>query len=239
MRIPAQELEQVVITRLQHFLTQGTELFKLVDSHGLTDTHALDTVLKTALKTAESLDINNFPQASELIKTLQSLAEHMIVSSNELTITLKFDQLIAEARTASHAPASVWECCDWRNLRYKITLPVTLKRSGLNVRLIVQAQEYEIKRNADVRLVKLLSRAHHYFNLLTAGKVNSFKEIGILEKLSSSHVSRVTLLAFLSPEIVKGILEGKHPPSLTSDNLMKNLPLPTDWTEQKQVLGFH
>ena len=132
-----------------------------------------------------------------------------------------------------------WECSDWENLRYKITLPVTLKRSGLNVRLIVRAPEYDIKRNSDVRMVKLLSRAHHYFNLLTAGKVSSFKEIGLLEKLSSSHVSRVTLLAFLSPDIVKGILEGRHPPSLTSDSLMKSLPLPTDWSEQKQVLGFH
>ena len=99
--------------------------------------------------------------------------------------------------------------------------------------------QYEIKPNVDIRMVKLLSRAHHYFNLLTAGKDSSFKEIGILEKLLSSYVSRVAILAFLSPDIIKGILEGRHPPSLTSDSLMKSLPLPTDWAEQKKVLGFH
>ena len=164
---------------------------------------------------------------------------NLVTDAHEVEITIKFDKLIAEAKGKSHAPDSAWECSDWGNLRYTITLPVTLKRSGLNLRLTVQAPEYEIKRNADAWMVKLLSRAHQYFNLLTAGKANSFKEISSLEKLSSSHVSRVTLLAFLSPDIVKSILEGRHPPSLTSDKLMHSLPLPTDWTEQRQVLGFH
>ena len=240
MRIPAQELEQVVITRLHHFLSQGTELFKLVDGHGLSDTYSIDAVLQTAGKLSEFLNTgNSATHPADLIATLQSLTERIIVRAHEVEITMKFDQLIAEAKATSHAPDSAWECNDWANLRHTIILPVTLKRSGLNVRLIVQAPEYDIKRNADVRMVKLLSRAHHYFNLLTLGKVSSFKEIGLLEKLSSSHVSRVTLLAFLSPDIVKGILEGKHPHSLTSDSLMKSLPLPTDWSEQRQVLGFH
>ena len=197
-------------------------------------------MLKTALQTAESLGINHSqPQPSEVIKTLQNLVENIIVSSKELKITLKFDQLIAKAKAVCHAPDLVWEYCDWQSLRHTIMLPVLLKRSGLNVRLIVQAPQYEMKRNVDVRMVKLLSRAHHYFNLLTTGKVSSFKEIGILEKLSSSQVSRVTLLAFLSPDIVKSILEGRHPLSLTSDKLMRSLPLPTDWIEQRQLLGFH
>ena len=196
--------------------------------------------MQTASRLADTLDSEKQPtQPADLIQVLQSLTERIIVRANEVVITLKFDCLIAEAKAASHAPSSAWECCDWENLRHTIIMPVQIKRSGLNVRLIVQAPGYEIKRNADMRMVKLLSRAHHYFSLLTSGKVSSFKEIGILEKLSSSHVARVTLLAFLSPSIVKNILEGTHPPSLTSDKLMRSLPLPTDWVEQRQALGFH
>ena len=94
-----------------------------------------------------------------------------------------------------------------------------LKWRGLNIRLIVQAPEHDIKRNVDVWVVKLLSGAHHYSNLLTAGKASSFKEIGILEKLSSSRVLRVPLLAFLSPDIIKGVLGAdihRHWPQTTS-----------------------
>jgi site-specific DNA recombinase len=45
-------------------------------------------------------------------------------------------------------------------------------------------------------------------------------------------------VAFLSPDIVRDILDGKHPPSLTSDKLMRSLPLPISWGEQKQALGY-
>ena len=108
----------------------------------------------------------------------------------------------------------------------------------MNVRLIVQSPQYEIKPKVDPRMVKLLSRAHHYFNLLSTGKVKSIKEIGDQEKLSPTQVSRVMYLAFLAPDIVRKILDGKHPPSLTSDKLMHSLPLPVDWHEQRTVLGF-
>ena len=106
------------------------------------------------------------------------------------------------------------------------------------MRLIVQSPGYEIKPNVDVRMVKLLSRSHRYFDLLSTGKVKSIKEIGDQEKLSPTHVLRVMYLAFLAPDIVNKILDGKHPPSLTSDKLMHSLPLPTDWSEQRTMLGF-
>ena len=158
--------------------------------------------------------------------------------AHEVEIIMKFEQLIAQAKATSHASDLAWECCDWENLRYTSMLPVQIKRSGLNVRLIVQAPEYKIKRSADVRMVKLLSRAHRYFNLLCSGKVKSIKEIGDQEKLSPTHVSRVMYLAFLSPDIVRNILEGNHPPTLTSDKLMHSLPLPINWNEQRAMLGF-
>lgn len=160
------------------------------------------------------------------------------MGAHEVEIIVKFEQLITHAKAASHAPALVWECCDWGSLRHKITMPVTLKRSGLNVRLIVQSPQYEIKRNVDVRMVKLLSKSHRYFDLLSTGKVKSIKEIGDQEKLSPTHVSRVMYLAFLAPDIVRKILDGKYPPSLTSDKLMHSLPLPVDWVEQRVMPGF-
>lgn len=98
--------------------------------------------------------------------------------------------------------------------------------------------EVQQKGNVDMRLIKLLSRAHHWFNQLSTGRVRSVKELGEQEKLSASHVSRVILVAFLSPDIVRDILDGKHPPSLTSDKLMRSLPLPINWSEQKQALGY-
>ena len=123
-RIPAQELEQVFITRLHQFLKQGSELIKLIDANGLINTHAVDSILQTASKIAETLDSEKQPTlAASLIQALQSLIERIIVLANELIIIVKFDLLIAEAKAASHAPPSVWKYCDWE-IGYTITMPV-------------------------------------------------------------------------------------------------------------------
>jgi hypothetical protein len=45
-------------------------------------------------------------------------------------------------------------------------------------------------------------------------------------------------VAFLAPDILKAIEAGKHPASLTADSLLKELPLPACWKEQRRVLGI-
>jgi hypothetical protein len=42
--------------------------------------------------------------------------------------------------------------------------------------------------------------------------------------------SRIIRCAFLAPEIVEAVLEGREPAELTLDKLLDNLPL--EWTEQ-------
>jgi site-specific DNA recombinase len=239
LRLPGQALEEIVITRLHHLLTSRTELFGWLNAHGLKDVHAIEAVLSTAASVADVFkNDSSATQTSDLISPLQNLTERIVVRAHEVEITLKLGGLIEEAKVVSHAPASAWECCDWVRLRYQVLLPIQIKRSGLKVLMIVQSPDYQPKGNVDTRLVKLLSRAHQWFNQLSTGRVRSVKELGEQEKLSASHVSRVILVAFLSPDIVRDILDGKHPPSLTSDKLMRSLPLPINWSEQKQALGY-
>lgn len=239
LRIPAQELEQLVITRLYSFLTQRAELFNLIDNLGCKDAHMVNAILTSAAKLAEVLNTqSSTTSAKDLIPALQSILGCITVKGNELEITIKLVSIFQDAKASFQTNSALWLNNELRDDTHTITLPIQLKRSGLNKRLIVEAPEHNVKRSPDVRMVKLLSRAHHYFNLLTSGKVRSVKEIGVQEKLSSSHVSRVMLLAFLAPSIVRDILEGKHPPILTSDKLMRSLPLPIDWNEQRQILGF-
>ena len=45
-------------------------------------------------------------------------------------------------------------------------------------------------------------------------------------------------LAFLAPEIVELITAGRQPATLTTEKLLKNVDLPIDWQQQKQLLGF-
>jgi len=43
-------------------------------------------------------------------------------------------------------------------------------------------------------------------------------------------------LAFLAPDIIQAIYEGRQPPGLKIKRLCAQLPF--DWAEQRRVLGF-
>ncbi|SFN25109.1 Site-specific DNA recombinase [Nitrosospira briensis] len=119
---------------------------------------------------------------------------------------------------------------------HTLILPVKLKRTGLAMRLIVPGQG--IHRAPDPRLVQLLIRAYDWFDRLRSGKAKSMLAIANEEEITSSYVTRVIYLAFLAPDIVKAILQGQQPDTLSPDSLMRCVPLPIDWSEQRKLLGF-
>ncbi len=54
---------------------------------------------------------------------------------------------------------------------------------------------------------------------------------------TSSYERRLGPLVFLAPDIQQAILEGRQPPALTLDQLLK-IRLPTSWAEQRRALCF-
>jgi hypothetical protein len=48
---------------------------------------------------------------------------------------------------------------------------------------------------------------------------------------------KILSLAFLAPDIQRGILAGKQPPMLNLERLTR-LSLPLDWDEQRKMLGW-
>ncbi len=45
-------------------------------------------------------------------------------------------------------------------------------------------------------------------------------------------------LAFLAPDIVEAILDGRQSVELTAESLKRLPALPTDWDAQRRLLGF-
>lgn len=95
-----------------------------------------------------------------------------------------------------------------------------------------------MKQTADIRMVRLLTKAHDWFKQLTSGEGQSIQSISDHEKVTRCYVSRIIQLAFFSPDIVRAILEAKQPPMLTADKLMRCLPLPIEWQSQRKHLGL-
>src|SRR6476620_7034944 len=90
--------------------------------------------------------------------------------------------------------------------------------------------------NVDPVLVRLLLRADVMRARLLREPSLPLKEFAAEEGSSRSYVTRLLRLAFLAPDIVTSILNGRHPPQLTANRLMDDTRLPLDWSTQRELL---
>jgi hypothetical protein len=117
-----------------------------------------------------------------------------------------------------------------------LTIPARLKRTGIEMRLVVE--DGSEPANIDPVLVRLLVRAHATRARLIEETSLTLKEIAAEEEISSSYATRLLRLAFLAPDIVTAIVNGRHPPQLTANRLMDDTRLPLDWSVQRELLCF-
>jgi site-specific DNA recombinase len=68
-----------------------------------------------------------------------------------------------------------------------------------------------------------------------SGLIRTREEIGRKNSVSAPYVGRILPLAWLAPDIVEAILEGRQPQSLTVERLTQHKFL-LDWAEQRRVL---
>ncbi len=89
---------------------------------------------------------------------------------------------------------------------------------------------------------------NHNFNLIgvsltkpseefQTGVASSVGDLVARHGVDQGDVSRCLPLAFLAPDIVEAILQGRQPVELTVLRL-KRIGLPLSWVEQRRLLGF-
>jgi hypothetical protein len=120
--------------------------------------------------------------------------------------------------------------------RIRLTIPARLKRTGMEVKFVVDGPRDSAP--ADASLVRLLLRAQKVGRRLFEIGSPPLEDIAREENIAPSYATRVVRLTFLAPDIVAAILAGKQPPDLTANKLMSDTRLPLDWREQRAALGF-
>jgi hypothetical protein len=65
----------------------------------------------------------------------------------------------------------------------------------------------------------------------------TISELAKQKRMGPSQLSRLIRANYLAPDIQAAIMDGTQPPTLTAWHLL-NGPLPLDWEQQRQLLGF-
>jgi len=87
----------------------------------------------------------------------------------------------------------------------------------------------------DSRLVELVSRGFATRDQLAA---MTPEEVNEMAKTKYRHLERTARLAYLAPDIVRAVIEGRRPKALNARTLARLGSLPLCWDEQRIILGF-
>ncbi len=110
------------------------------------------------------------------------------------------------------------------------SFPFQIRKRGVETRIILADASPE----TDETLIRNIAKAHAWFERIKSGE--TFAEIAASEGTSKRRVQQVIGLAFLAPDIVRDVLDGKQSLGFTSEWCLRH-DLPSDWAAQRQLLA--
>jgi uncharacterized protein YicC (UPF0701 family) len=233
LRIPAQDLENIVTGRIHAFLTNEQQLLNAYKHEQFDATQQRTLIQMAQQHAAHWSKLSPATQRDFLHRSI----ERITVKEKEIGIHIKQHALIQallpqedRSKRLSKDETHETEHC------IVLTVQAQLKRCGLEVRLVIAGEEMKTESTRpNQALIKAIARGRHWYEQLTShGKV-SLTDLAIASGVNDTYTSRVLRSAFLAPDIVEAILEGRQPKGLTLNKMLDDLPL--DWGEQRRMWG--
>jgi site-specific DNA recombinase len=233
-RIPAANLETLVITKLQTFLAdQGAILDAIRDEYA--DGAGQRRLIDRGRQIAEELGTLEPDQTRAMMTTLLSRVD---VRSNRVEINIRRARLVELLGTQSIDPTTQRKRLgnDPEDV-LTLTVRARLQRVGREMRMLVENTDDQT--TADPGLLRIVARAHDIQARLMQNTDLTVHVIASQERVSANYVYRLLRLPSLAPDIITAIINGKNPPQLTAKKLMRLTPqIPVDWAEQRKLLGI-
>jgi site-specific DNA recombinase len=208
-RIGADDLERAVVDAVRDAMS---------DKHGLADEAATRNVISNGHAPSHGLDGQHDEAARDMVSRR---VERIVIHEREIEIVLRSHDMARSDTTSVEAQI----------------LSVPLERRARDRKeIIVPGGDRAPPRSLDHSLVLIVSRGRAWVAALRRGEYADTAEVASKCDLGESYVRRMLRLAFLAPDIVEAIAEGRQPRGLTLQRLLA--PLPLTWRDQRREFGF-
>jgi site-specific DNA recombinase len=166
----------------------------------------------------------------ERAKIVRGLVEKVIVDDSTLMIKVRCDGLLGGGVSLSASDTA-------SDTSIELKAAVAFRQRGVETKLVLPdlAQKNHGSR-CDPALIKAIVRGRAWFEELATGRARSLQELAKRDGITRRYIRRLLNLAFLSPQLVEAILQGRQPAELTATRLTE-LDLPLDWTERCRLLA--
>jgi len=231
-RVPAGDLETLVEERLRQFLGSESEVFGAIEPLG-EDVNECSQLVTRAAELA-----GRWPKLAPADKRahLIALIDRIDLQRETLEIHLLPGRLLSILRDGNDRQ-------DWTRSRedsesiITFTVPARLKRTGIEIRLLIDGAGGGARKQPDHSLYRLLAQAQRYNEMVMRNGGKRMGELAAEAGVGSSYFTRILRLSFLAPDIVKTILHDRHPIELTAKRLANEFRLPLTWEEQRKKLA--
>jgi len=215
IRVPAGDLERLVIDRLVQLLLDKSALLELLDP--CLSARETEKVFNKAEQMAAVLMSGGRP---DMRKALSVLVSKVVASEGAVGIELSSPLGGGEVRGSS--------------ITHRIDVPCRLFRRTKEVRLTIPGPP-TISR-PDPGLIRLIVRAWEARNAFEGSRGRPLAEVAQRHGMHPDYFSVLVKLGYLSPTIVEGILQGRQPPELTRQTLARVRRVPVSWAEQHEMM---
>ena len=234
LRVPAHEIESRVSAKLRSFLLSGDVARQL--GHRDQEVSVEQKLGRAAANLAQDWPSTH---ATEFRVLVRKITRKVLLHQNKLEIHLSksglLDALLGEK------PGAAWSQKPARTKKHDdlicLMVEARLTRVGCETILVIPADgdKQAFSRPAP-SLVKAVAQGRAWYEQVLAGKSNDQRSLARQMRVSERYAGRMCECAFLAPDIVEAILEGRQPAGLTFQKLTNKLPI--TWSEQRSLLGF-
>jgi site-specific DNA recombinase len=225
-RLAAEQIEQGVLNTLANALTSPAGFVERVGIAGIPGDQ-IRNVLGRATRFAAALS----GAPAERVKILRELVEQVTVTEQQIILKVRRRALLGRelpsgAMDEPGDPSTI-----------QLTAAVAFRRRGTETRLVLPglAQQNRGSR-CDPTLIKAIARGRAWFEELATGRARSLQELAARHGITRRYIRRLVNLAFLSPQLVEAIVQGRQPVELTATRLTQ-VDLPLDWAAQHSLLA--
>lgn len=216
MRIPTREIERWVWERIAMIFGDPVEL--IVTASLDVRRSALTSLHERCASIASS-------SGAERRSIVSALINKVRVADNQIVITFDSQGIAPLLNVSRHPDAA-------DTITHVIDAEVA--RRGGAVRLVQSGQQPTQPQSAS--LISLLVQARRWWAELREGELD-ITTLAAREGVTSSWMTRVVRLAFLSPQLVEAILAGRQPLDLDAKALMLDRIIEPSWQRQRAWLG--
>jgi hypothetical protein len=236
-RIPAREIEDLVKREILSLLQSRPRLDDILDLGSVSPEERLQTYQASAAR-SRSLQVANPPVFRGF---LLSVVERISIRSDAIDLEVHPSRLKAvihhdDVNHTDHSNAVLREV---NEPTHSLRIKTRLKRCGGEIRLVLLGEDdQERLPKPDPGLIRAIAKAHAWANQLISGEMANITEIAKQNGTSRSRAGSIITLAFLAPDIVEAILDGRQPPEVNLELLTSETGIPPSWDEQRRLYGF-